>query len=55
MKLKSKLLISFLIVIILPLITGIGITYFNIRNSINNLDEKKHILISIVPVIILIL
>lgn len=41
MKLKSKLLISFLIVIILPLITGIGITYFNIRNSINNLDEKK--------------
>lgn len=41
MKLKSKLLISFLIVIILPIITGIGITYFNIRNSINSLDEKK--------------
>lgn len=41
MKLKSKLLISLLILIIVPLVTGIGITYFNIKNSITNIDEKK--------------
>lgn len=41
MKLKSKLLVSLIILIIFPLITGIGITYYNIRNSINIIDEQK--------------
>ncbi|MBV7273818.1 hypothetical protein I6U48_12955 [Clostridium sp. PL3] len=41
MKLKSKLLISLLILIIVPLVTDIGITYFSIKNSINNIDEKR--------------
>lgn len=41
MKLKSKLLVSLIILIIFPLVIGIGITYFNIRNSINSIDEKK--------------
>lgn len=41
MKLKPKLRILLLIFIIVPLITGIGITYLNIKNSITNIDEKK--------------
>lgn len=41
MKLKSKLLVSLIILIIFPLVIGIGITYYNIRNSINSIDEKK--------------
>jgi|GEM_PF-4048430 methyl-accepting chemotaxis protein len=41
MKLKFKLFISLLLLIIVPLITGIGVTFFTIRNSINNIDEKK--------------
>lgn len=41
MKLKSKLLASLIMLIIFPLIIGIGITYYNIRNNINSIDEKK--------------
>lgn len=41
MKLKSKLLVSLIILIIFPLVIGIGITYYNIRNNISSIDEKK--------------
>lgn len=41
MKLKSKLLVTLIILIIFPLVIGIGITYYNIRNNINSIDEKK--------------
>jgi methyl-accepting chemotaxis protein len=41
MKLKSKLLILLISIIIIPLVTGIGFTYFNIRNSINNIEIEK--------------
>lgn len=40
-KLKSKLLSSLIILIIFPLIIGIGITYYNIKNNIDSIDEKK--------------
>ncbi|KZL90559.1 methyl-accepting chemotaxis protein [Clostridium magnum] len=41
MKLKSKLLVSLIVLIIFPLVIGIGITYYNIRNNISSIDEKK--------------
>lgn len=41
MKLKSKLLVSLILFIIFPLVIGIGVTYYNIKNNINSIEEKK--------------
>lgn len=41
MRLRSKLFLLIICIIIIPIVTGVAITYYNIKSSITNIENEK--------------